>query len=71
MLGALGAEIATPEPPPSADLLLYLGEFEDAGGEFVDPMALDELKTEAAIDDQTVAPQIEEAEDDEAAPRSA
>jgi hypothetical protein len=40
MLGALGAQIEAAEPPPSAELLLYLGEFEDASGEFADPMAL-------------------------------
>ena len=71
MLSALGAEVAATEPPPSAELLLYLGEFEDASGEFVDPMALDEAKTEAAIDDSSDAPRIEEEDDDEPAPHSA
>lgn len=44
MLAASSGEPATPaEPPPSAELLLYLGEFEDNEGDFVDPMALDAL----------------------------
>ncbi|HWS27104.1 MAG TPA: hypothetical protein VN259_11110 [Xanthomonadales bacterium] len=71
MLGALGAQIEAAEPPPSAELLLYLGEFEDASGEFVDPMALDETKTQPAIDAPADAPRIEEEDDDEPAPHSA
>ena len=71
MLSALGAPVAAAEPPPSAELLLYLGEFEDASGEFVDPMALDEAKTEPAIDDPSDAPRIEKEDDDEPAPHSA
>lgn len=44
MLAASSGEPATPaEPPPSAELLMYLGEFEDDEGDFVDPMALDAL----------------------------
>lgn len=42
----MSLSVASAEPPeveaPSVDLLLYLGEFEDAGGDFVDPMALSE-----------------------------
>ncbi len=71
MLSALGAEIAATEPPPSAELLLYLGEFEDASGDFVDPMALDEVKAEPAVDDPSVTPPIEDEDEDETAPRSA
>ena len=71
MLSAVAAQPDAPDQPPSAELLLYLGEFEDASGEFVDPMALDEAKTEPAIDDPSDAPRIEEEDDDEPAPHSA
>ena len=72
MLSAASVDVSVPaEPPPSAELLLYLGEFEDAGGEFVDPMALDEMKADPAVDDPSVAPRIEEDDDDEPAPHSA
>ena len=37
------------EPPPSAELLLYLGEFEDAEGDFVDPMALEALPEQPPV----------------------
>jgi hypothetical protein len=40
LAGTAADQPATPEP--SADLLLYLGEFEDAGGDFVDPMSLED-----------------------------
>jgi hypothetical protein len=56
------APSATAETPPSADLLLYLGEFEDAAGDFVDPMALPETE-ELALDD--VASDAAPTEDDD------
>lgn len=74
MLGALGAGTSAPaEPEPSAELLLYLGEFEDAGGEFVDPMALDEATPlPAGKAAPPPAPRNNDDEDDdESAPRSA
>lgn len=41
-----GSSADSPQPAeeaaPSVELLMYLGEFEDAGGEFVDPLALEE-----------------------------
>ncbi|MGE4070896.1 MAG: hypothetical protein AB7E72_06935 [Lysobacterales bacterium] len=40
-IAGTAAEQAAPAEP-SADLLLYLGEFEDARGEFVDPMTLED-----------------------------
>lgn len=50
MLAASNSEPATPaEPPPSAELLLYLGEFEDAQGDFVDPMALEALPEQPEV----------------------
>lgn len=36
------APAAEADPLPSAELLLYLSEFEDTNGDFVDPMALQE-----------------------------
>jgi hypothetical protein len=45
-LAGTSADQATPVEP-SADLLLYLGEFEDAGGEFVDPMTLEDAAAPA------------------------
>ena len=76
MLGALGAETATPEPPPSAELLLYLGEFEDANGDFVDPMAIDAAATKPTADPPSATPRDvedkdEDEDDDEPAPHSA
>lgn len=62
---------AGPEAAPSADLLLYLGEFEDAGGEFVDPMSLEEGHEPAAGEDPSTVPATEDDEHNEAAPRSA
>ncbi len=40
------------EAPPSAELLLYFGEFEDASGDFVDPLALESVATDAQEDDE-------------------
>jgi hypothetical protein len=45
----LGSAAATPpaeqtpstEPPPSAELLQFLGEFADADGQFIDPTEID------------------------------
>jgi hypothetical protein len=68
MLSAVASE-APAEVPPSADLLLYLGEFEDAAGEFVDPMALDESR-ELAPDDSPTPPQPKDDDRNEPAPRS-
>ncbi len=45
-LAGTAAEQAAPAEP-SADLLLYLGEFEDAAGEFVDPLSLEETAVPA------------------------
>lgn len=73
MLTAVASEStaeAPPDAPPSADLLLYLGEFEDAAGEFVDPMALEERR-EPTPDDATTLPPPEDEERNEPAPRSA
>lgn len=68
------ATAATPEPapdaPPSAELLLYLGEFEDASGEFVDPLALEEGRAPAADAAPTIEPASEDEDRDEAAPRA-
>jgi hypothetical protein len=61
---------APPDAPPSADLLRYLGEFEDAEGEFVDPMALEERR-ELTPGDATTPPPPEDDDRDESAPRSA
>jgi hypothetical protein len=69
MLTAVASE-APAEVPPSADLLLYLGEFEDAAGEFVDPMALEESRELAPADTPT-SPQPKDDDRDESAPRAA
>lgn len=62
---------AAAEDPPSADLLLYLGEFEDANGEFVDPMSLEQDSVPPAADDANSTATAPEDEDgDESAPRS-
>lgn len=37
---SLAAGTASPEPAPSAELLLYLAEFEDAAGQSVDPLSI-------------------------------
>jgi hypothetical protein len=68
MLTAVASE-APAQAPPSADLLLYLGEFEDAAGEFVDPMALEESRELAPVNAPT-SPQPEDDDRDESAPRS-
>lgn len=44
LAAAAGDEPVPAEPAPSAELLLYLGEFEDAGGEFVDPLAIEQMQ---------------------------
>lgn len=50
MLAASSGEPDQPaEPPPSAELLLYLGEFEDAQGVFLDPMALEALPEQPEV----------------------
>jgi len=33
--------------PPSAEMLLYLAEFSDSDGQYVDPLALEEVAPEA------------------------
>ncbi|MCB1601200.1 MAG: hypothetical protein R3F18_07885 [Lysobacterales bacterium] len=45
LAGTAADQSATVEP--SADLLLYLAEFEDAAGDFVDPMTLEEATAPA------------------------
>lgn len=68
------ATAATPEPAPdeapSAELLLYLSEFEDASGEFVDPLSLEEGREPAAEDALSTEPAPEDEDRDEAAPRA-
>lgn len=74
MLTAVASEStpeSAPEAPPSADLLLYLGEFEDAGGEFVDPMSLEQSDELAPGDAPSTVPATEDDERNESAPRSA
>lgn|GEM_PF-1597789 len=44
-----------PEPTPDVELLLYFGEFEDASGDFIDPLAL-----EAAAEDVPDANAVDE-----------
>ena len=46
---ALAAETPAPDPAPTAELLLFLAEFEDAAGNEVDPIELAE-QTEPARD---------------------
>lgn len=58
----LAGEPAAPEAAPSPELLMYLGEFEDADGEFVDPMALESPEAGAA------APQPDKDESDDEDP---
>ena len=57
--------------PPSAELLLYLGEFEDAGGDFVDPMAIDASAALPTADQAPAESPVEDEKDDEPAPHSA
>lgn len=71
ILGWLTLMLAATEPaPPSADaapdaeLLMYLGEFQDAQGEFVDPLAL-----EAAEADEAAPTAAKEDDEHEHAPR--
>lgn len=72
MLTAAAIEPAAPvEPPPSAELLLYLGEFEDAGGEFVDPMALDHEDAAALPEAATTTTPSDDEKSDEATPHAA
>lgn len=76
MLSAVVAQPDAPEQPPSAELLLYLGEFEDANGDFVDPMAIDAAATEPTADPPSAMPrdvedEDEDEDDDEPAPHSA
>lgn len=61
----LAAEPAADEAAPSPELLMYLGEFEDADGEFVDPMALDKP---AATADAPVKDKDETDDEDPARP---
>lgn len=74
MLTAVGSHSSTPEPaeaPPSADLLLYLGEFEDASGDFVDPMTLEQTSPLPAADAAPATPPTTDEDRDESAPSSA
>jgi hypothetical protein len=48
------------DPAPAPELLMYLGEFEDADGEFVDPMALESANPAASSDAKA-----QDGEDDE------
>ena len=41
MLSLAAPNTVEPPPTPSVELLMYLGEFEDASGDFVDPMAVE------------------------------
>jgi hypothetical protein len=61
MLAAGDSPPAIPaDPAPSVELLLYLGEFEDAGGEFVDPMSIDEPTPITPPDSSTHTPAVED-----------
>lgn len=74
MLSAVAAQSDAAEQPPSAELLLYLGEFEDANGDFVDPMAIDAAAPEPTADPPSDTPrqvEDEDEDDDEPAPHSA
>lgn len=76
MLSAVAAQSEVAEQPPSAELLLYLGEFEDANGDFVDPMAIDAAATKPTADPPSATPRDvedkdEDEDDDEPAPHSA
>ena len=72
MLTAAAAEPVPPvEAPPSAELLLYLGEFEDGGGEFVDPMALEHEDAAALPDAATTTSPSNDETTDEATPHAA
>lgn len=76
MLSAVAAQPEVAEQPPSAELLLYLGEFEDANGDFVDPMAIDAAATKPTADPPSATPRDvedkdEDEDDDEPAPHSA
>ena len=62
---------APTEAPPSPELLLYLGEFEDASGEFVDPMSLEEQTELPATDAPPATPPPQDEDRDEPAPNSA
>jgi hypothetical protein len=44
----LAAPLAAEEPPPSLELLEFLGSFETAGGEWVDPVELEVPPSEEA-----------------------
>lgn len=65
----MSLSVASAEPPaveaPSVDLLLYLGEFEDASGDFVDPMALsDAAPTQSGNEDDSVVDRNDEKRDE-------
>jgi hypothetical protein len=65
----MSLSVASAEPPdaeaPSVDLLLYLGEFEDTNGDFVDPIALSEAAPpQSGDEDDPVADRNSEKRDE-------
>lgn len=70
ILGWLVLMLAAPEtaPPqaPSVELLMYLGEFEDASGDFVDPMT---IEGDSADGEQDAQPDANSAKEDDVPPK--
>jgi hypothetical protein len=66
LLAATDGAPSAPPAAPSAELLLYLAEFADADGRFVDPT---EISADAAAgDDPDGVPETDDEPDEDAAP---
>ena len=62
----LAQAIADPQEVPTASLLTFLGQFEDAEGEWIDPLTIGELPTVDADEEMNDGEPREDTDDDDA-----